>query len=70
MKLFIEIDDGLFNEVRRLTKAKKKRDAVIIPMREYVSLRKRRDLADMIGSYDLGMTLSDLKKSRKQWKKS
>lgn len=70
MKLLIDIDDALFNEVKRLSKAKKKRDAIIIPMREYLNLRKRRELADLIGNYEIGMTQADLRRLRKQWKKS
>jgi len=70
MKLLIDIDDQLFKEVSRMAGAKKKRDAVIIPMKEYLLTRKRKALADLIGDFDLGMTLADLKRQRRRWKKS
>lgn len=70
MKLFIDIDEKLFKEVQRLTKAKKKKDAIVIPMQEYLKQRKRQELADMIGNFDPGTTLRQLKSSRKKWKNS
>ena len=70
MKLLVDIDDRLFNEVKRFTGAKKKRDAIIIPMKEYLLAQKRKALANLIGDFDLGMTLTDLKRQRRQWKKS
>ncbi len=70
MKLLIDIEDRLFNEVKRLTGAKKKRDAVIIPMKEYLLAQKRRSLAALIGDFEIGMTLADLKRQRRRWQKS
>lgn len=70
MKILVDIDDRLFNEVKALTRAKKKKDAIVIPMREYLLARKREDLAGLIGHFDLGMNLKDLRNSRKKWKKS
>ncbi len=70
MKLLVNIDDQLFDEVRRLTRAKTKKDAIVIPMIEYVKNFKRSKLLELIGGgYQHGMTLQQLLKLRKSWKK-
>lgn len=69
MKFLIDIDDQLFKEAQHLTKAKKKKDAILVPMREYIERHKREDLAQLIGNFDFDMSLEDLKKTRKQWKR-
>lgn len=70
MKLLVDIDDRLFREVHRLTRAKTKKEAIVIPMKEYLKLRQRKELADLIGAFNPALSLSGLKKIRKQWKKS
>lgn len=70
MKLLIDIDDQLFQEVRHLTKAKTKKEAIVISMKEFINQHKKRKLAEMIGDFEMGMTLSDLQRMRDQWKKS
>ena len=67
MRLLLDIDDQLFNQVMKLTKAKKKRDAVIIPMKEYLQARQRNEIANLIGNFELQSSLKDLLKSRKKW---
>jgi Arc/MetJ family transcription regulator len=70
MKLLIDIDDNLFRKVKKLTRAKTKKEAIVIPMQEYLKLQKRKELADILGKFDMKMTLPELKRMRKQWKKS
>lgn len=70
MRLLLDIDDRLFRDVKRLTRAKKKKEAVIIPMREYLRHRQKEALAKLWDGYDYGLTLKQLKKTRKEWDKS
>lgn len=53
-----------------MNKAKKKKDAIVIPMREYLKAHKRKELADLIGNFDLGLSVKNLRKIRRQWQKS
>ncbi len=70
MKLLVNIDDDLFSEVRKLTKAKTKKDTIVIPMREYLEMHKRKKLAELIGNFDAGTSLNELLRQRKKWKNS
>lgn len=71
MKLLVNLDDGLFNEVIRLTRAKTKKEAIVISLTEYINNRRKKELLNLIGgAYKHGMTLQQLLKVRKAWKKS
>ncbi|GEM_PF-6552611 len=70
MKLLIDIDEKLFREVSRLTRAKTKKEAIVIPMQEYLKQQNRKALAQMIGNYQISTTLPQLKKQRNKWKNS
>jgi Arc/MetJ family transcription regulator len=49
MRTNIEIDDGVLDEVRRLTGAKTKREAVDLALRELVARYRRIDLLKLRG---------------------
>ena len=67
MKLLLNIDDDLFQKVHRLTKAKTKKEAIVISMKAYLERHKRRTLSDLIGNYEHDQTLAQLKKQRAHW---
>ena len=67
MKLLLNIDDDLFQKVHRLTKAKTKKEAIVISMKAYLERHKRQALSDLVGHYDHGQTLTQLKKQRTHW---
>jgi Arc/MetJ family transcription regulator len=50
MRTNIVLDDRLVKEVMRLSKARTKREAVDLAMREFVSRGKQRDVLAMIGA--------------------
>jgi len=71
MRLLIDIDEQLFEEVRRLTGAKTKKEAIVISMAEYVRNYQKNELLKLVGGgYQHGMTLQQLLKLRRSWKKS
>jgi len=71
MKLLINIDENLLNRVMKLTRAKTKKDAIVIPMREFLKQQERNKLIQLIDKgCRHGMTVRQLKKQRKTWKRS
>lgn len=65
---------GLGELVRNKKVSGRKQDLADLEILEKIrgktNLRKRRELAHLIGSYGLGMTQSDLRRLRKKWEKS
>jgi Arc/MetJ family transcription regulator len=64
MKTLIDIPDDVMKELLKESKAKTKKAAVILAIREYINMRKREKLISMMGKYDFGYTQEDLEKMR------
>ena len=52
MRTLVEIDEGTLNEVVTLTGAKSKKNAILIAINDYLKMRKREALKQLIGNYD------------------
>ena len=64
MKTLIDIQDDIMKELLRESKAKTKKAAVIMAIKEYINTKKRAKLIAMMGNYDFGYTQEDLEKMR------
>ena len=64
MKTLIDIQDDLMKELLKESKAKTKKAAVALAIKEYINMRKRAKLISMMGKYDFGCTQEDLEKMR------
>jgi Arc/MetJ family transcription regulator len=65
MKTTFDIDDALLKKVMEASKSRTKKGAIEIALKEYLRLRKRQELKDLIGNYaDFDLTPDDLRKMR------
>jgi len=65
MKTTLDIDDVILKKVMEASKSKTKKGAIVIALNEYLRLRKRQELRELIGNYkDFDLTLEDLGKMR------
>lgn len=64
MRTNIDIDDDVLQEVRRLTGAKTKREAVDLALRELVAQYRRRDILQLRGKVRWEGNLSQSRESR------
>lgn len=60
MKTTIDIPDKLLRAVKKHSKAKTKREAVLAAMEEYERRRKVKELINMLGKSDTFMTHEEL----------
>ena len=51
-------------ELLKESKAKTKKAAVLLAIRDYINMKKRAKLISMMGNYDFGYTQEDLEKMR------
>lgn len=67
MRTTIDIDNDLLKEVMEKSGAKSKKNAIVTAMKDYLKLKRREELKDLIGSYDeINLTLKDLRKMRNE----
>ena len=64
MRTNIEIDDEVMREVRRLTGAKTKREAVDVALRELVARHRRLEVMDLRGKVRWEGDLEDSRRGR------
>ena len=65
MRTTIDVQDDILESVMKETGMKSRKKAVEIALTEYIKMRHRQELANMIGQNDrFGLTLSDLEKMR------
>lgn len=65
MRTTFEINEELLREVMKISKAKTKKGAIVIALKEYLKTKRRDELKDMIGSYDeLDLSIEELEKMR------
>ena len=60
MKTTIDIPDKLLHNVKKYSKAKTKREAVLVAMEEYDRRRRMKELIGMMGKSDTFMTHAEL----------
>ena len=66
MRTTLELDEELLEEVVKLSGAKSKKSAIATAMEEYIKMKRREELRAMIGNYEHGMTLKELRKTRNE----
>jgi len=66
MRTTIVLNEDLLNEVKTLSGAKSKRDAVEKALEEFVRRRKARKLIELEGKMDLSCTTDQLLERRKK----
>ncbi len=65
MRTTLDIDEELVREVMKAAKAKTKKGAIVIALKEYLMAKRRQELRDMIGTYDdFDLSLEELEKMR------
>jgi Arc/MetJ family transcription regulator len=65
MRTTVEIDDKLWEEVQHLTGIHMKRRLIESVFREYLQMKRRRELSKLIGNYkSFGLELEDLEEMR------
>ncbi|MBM2834369.1 MAG: Transcription regulator of the Arc/MetJ class [Candidatus Brocadiaceae bacterium] len=67
MRTTIDIDDELLKEVMEKSGAKSKKNAIVTAMKDYLRLKRREELKNLIGNYDkFNLDLKDLRKMRNE----
>ncbi len=65
MKTIVDLDEDTLREVMEVSKSKTKKGAIVTALNEYLRLKKRQELKDLIGNYkDFDLTREDLRKMR------
>ncbi len=65
MRTNIEIDDKLMKDALEASKAKTKKEAVEIALRELVASRRRRSMLDLRGTIDWQSDLNEMRETRR-----
>lgn len=67
MRTTFEIEEELITEVMKASKAKTKKGALVIALKEYLKTKRKQELKDMIGAYDeFDLSLEDLGRMRRE----
>ncbi len=66
MRTLVEIDEGILKEVINLTGAKSKKNAILIAINDYLKMKKREALKQLIGNYNIALDLKSLEKARSE----
>jgi Arc/MetJ family transcription regulator len=65
MRTTLDINEELVREVMRAAKAKTKKGAIVIALKEYLKATRRQELRDMIGAYnEFDLSLEELESMR------
>lgn len=64
MRTLIDIQDDLMTELLKQTNTTVKKDAVILAIKTFLEIKRREKLASLIGNYQFGYTLKELKEMR------
>jgi hypothetical protein len=60
----LKLDEGLIDLAMKLSGAKTKTDAINLPLDEFVRRRERELLRRELGSFDLNLTIDELRRLR------
>lgn len=67
MRTTIDLNDDLLKEVMRKSGAKSKKSAIVTAMKDYLKLKRREELKNLVGRYDeFRLDHKDLKKMRNE----
>lgn len=64
MKTLLDIDDDLMEKLLQAAGTTVKKKAVVTAIESFLEMKKREQLADLIGSYEFGYTQTDLERMR------
>ena len=64
MRTTLDLDDGLVDDLVRESGKGSKKAAIEEAAREYIKARKRQRLIEMIGTFEIDLTLDDLWRMR------
>ncbi len=67
MRTTIEIDDDLLENVMERAHCKTKKGAIVTALTEYLKMKRRKELIEMIGNYEnFDLTLKNLEEMRSE----
>jgi Arc/MetJ family transcription regulator len=66
MRTTLAIDERLLNEVKELSGAKTKKEAVQVALEEFIKKKKARKLLELEGKIELSFTLKEFLKNRRK----
>jgi len=64
MRATVDIDEHLFEEARRLSQAKTKREVINLSLREYVRRKRLEHLLGLYGTSPIDLTTEELERQR------
>jgi len=64
MRITLDIEPALLDEALRRLGTRTKRETVGMALREAIAIGKRRQLRDLLGSFDLDLTQEELERMR------
>lgn len=67
MRTTFDLDGELIREVQEVSHAKTKKEAIVIALQEYLRVKHRQELKELIGAYDeFDLTLEELEQMRRE----
>jgi Arc/MetJ family transcription regulator len=64
MKTLLDIDDDLMEKLLQSAGTRVKKEAVVTAIKSFLEMKKREQLAEMIGNYEFGYTPEELERMR------
>ena len=64
MKTLLDIDNDLMEKLLQTVGTRVKKEAVVTAIKSFLKMKKRDQLAEMIGNYEFGYTSEDLERMR------
>jgi len=65
MRATVDIDEQLFEEARRLSRARTKKEVINLSLREYVRRKRLEHLLSLYGTSPIDLTAEDLEAQRR-----
>ena len=65
MRTLIDIQDELMDDLLKEANTSVKKDAIVLAIKTFLDVRRREKLAGLIGNYDFGYSLKELREMRK-----
>ena len=64
MKTLLDIDNDMMEKLLQAAGTKVKKEAVVTAIKSFLEMKKREQLAEIIGNYEFGYTSEDLERMR------
>ena len=64
MKTLLDIDNDLMEKLLQTVGTRVKKEAVVTAIKSFLKMKKRDQVAEMIGNYEFGYTSEDLERMR------